>query len=202
MALPPAPGVTRAVFNYTSQGIATANVLHFTQPPGSTAPDPTALASDLKGFWVAAIAPLVHQTHILQNVTCTDLGPTGPPQAIHTTGLPSPGLQTGDPMPNNVALVMSLKTALRGRSYRGRLYEGGIAESNALGNEAVSAYRDALVSAWSQLIVYTGGPLTPDLTWVILSYFNAGSQRSSPVATPVTTLTANTHFDTMRRRMQ
>lgn len=200
-ALPPAPGVTRAVFNYLSQGIPTANVLHFTQPPSGPSPNPAFLASDLATWWTAQIAPISHTTHILQNVTCTALDPSGPPQAIHTTGLPSPGLQTGDPMPNNVALVMSLRTALRGRSFRGRIYVGGISESNALGNEVLGTLRDAHVLRWSQLIVFTGGVLTPDLTMVVLSYFSGGAVRGTPVATPVATISANTRFDTMRRRM-
>jgi len=120
---------------------------------------------------------------------------------IYSTGLPSPGLQTGDPMPNNAALVMSEHTGLRGRSYRGRIYVGGIAESNSLGNEVLSTLRDAHVTRWSQLIVFVTAPLSPDVVLVVLSYFSAGAVRSSPVATPVTTITANTRIDTMRQRM-
>jgi len=199
--LPPASGVTRAVFNYLSQGIPTANVLHFTAPPGPDAPDPAALASDLAGWWIANIAPISHTSHILQNVTCTDLSAAGPPAVIYSTGLPSPGLQTGDPMPNNAALVMSEHTALRGRSYRGRIYVGGIAESNSLGNEVLGTLRDAHVTRWSQLITFVTAPLSPDVCLVVLSYFSAGAVRATPVATRVTTITANTRIDTMRQRM-
>lgn len=200
--LPPADGVTRAVFNYTSNGIATANVLHFMQPPGPDAPDPTDLASRLAIYWAANMSQLTHSSTALQNVICTDLSTSGPPASLSTQGLPSTGLQTGDGMPNNVTLCLSLKTGLRGRSYRGRIYVPGISESNSAGNAVPSAYRDALVSAWSGLILYTGPVGTPDIQMVVLSYFNAGAIRATPVATPVVSISADTTIDTMRRRMR
>lgn len=104
-------------------------------------------------------------------------------------------------MPNNVALVMSLRTGIRGRSYRGRVYVGGIPESNALGNNALAAYRDALVDRYDDLLIFAVGIGIPDAQLVVLSYFANGVVRASPVATPVSSVTADTRFDTMRRRM-
>jgi len=200
--LPPAPGVTRAVFNYLSNGVATANVIHFTAPPGPDAPDPANLASDLASWWKLNIAPLSSVNHILQSVVCTDLSASGPPAVEHTTGLPAAGTQAGESLPNNAALVMSLRTALRGRSFRGRLYMGGIAESQASGNNVIASFRDNAVIEWSEIILFVTAPLSPDLQLVVLSYFSGGAVRGTPVATPVTSITADTRIDTMRRRMR
>lgn len=200
MALPPAQGVTKAVLNLSSQGIATANVLHFTSPPGPNAPDPTALGTRLAAWWENQIAPQVHTSQVLNSVICTDLSAGGPPSVEVTTGLPAAGSMGGEPLPNSVAGVVSLHTALRGRSFRGRIYHGGFAEVDVNGNNIGSLRRNALLNAYELLILFTE-PLLPDYQLVVLSYFANGAQRPVPVATPVTAMSMNLRVDTQRRRL-
>lgn len=199
-AMPPAAGVTRAVLNYTSNGIATANVLHFVAAPGPDAPDPTALGSRLALWWKGQMKPIVSATQTLNNVTCTDLSAGGPPAVVYSTGLPDTGTNGSQPIPNNCALVMSLVTGLRGRSYRGRIYVGGLTESQTNGNAVDTGTRDLIVAKFDMLITFTAA-LEPDYNLVVLSYFADGSIRTTPVATLVTTVRADTRVDTQRRRM-
>lgn len=198
--LPPSPGVTRAVLNATLNNIPVANVLHFTQPGGGTAPDPALLASRLGAWWGSTMKPLVVSNYTLNNITCTDLSPSGPPSTVFTTSLPNSGTLSGDALPGNCALVMSLRTALRGRSFRGRIYHCGIGESQTLLNSVQTPARDSILGAWDDLVLFTQIG-QPDYQLVVLSYYANGDLRSEGLATPVVSMSANTRIDTQRRRL-
>lgn len=198
--LPPTPGVTRAVLNATLNGIPVANVLHFDQPGGGTSPNPANLAARLAGWWAASMKTLVTSNYSLVNVTTTDLDPAGAPSTIYTTGLPNSGTLSGDSLPGNCALVISLRTALRGRSYRGRIYHCGLGESQTLLNQVQVPARDSIRTAWDQLLTFVQAG-QPDYRLGVLSYYTNGTLRSQGLFTPVVSTSADTRIDTQRRRL-
>ncbi len=92
----------------------------------------------------------------------------GPPLAEVTTSTASgPGLRTGDPLPSQVSAVISLRTALGGRSARGRAYIGFPTEpDNGTNGRTEAAYLTALNTLATQMRLpdtVVGGVGT--LTW-------------------------------------
>lgn len=102
----------------------------------------------------------------------------------------APGSATGR-APADVAIAITWRTGLRGRSYRGRTYLGPLGSSTIdSGGRLNAAQRDRIVGAAPKLI---GDPATRDWQICVLS-------RVQSVATPVTSADIDHEFDTQRRR--
>lgn len=63
----------------------------------------------------------------------------------------NPGTVTGDPLPSYCAMVISKKSAIRGRWANGRIYIPGIAESGTTGNALTSAQLTLLTTLATRL---------------------------------------------------
>lgn len=74
--------------------------------------------------FMAQLAPTV----ILESISLRDFGQPNQP-VFTSTGTPLAGGGTGDPLPLSVASVVTLRTALAGRSFRGRTYLTGFTEA-------------------------------------------------------------------------
>jgi hypothetical protein len=95
-------------------------------------------------------------------------------------------------LPPSIALVATLRTAKRGRSYRGRVYEGAWTEASNQPNGAPSsADAAALAAQWNQLI---GALTSTGLSLVVASYLHS-------TADNVVNVTVDTRWDTQRRRL-
>jgi len=199
--LPPADGVTRAVLQFRYDTQVCANVLHFVAADGVDAPDPTELASRLVAKWKAQLQPFMPATVILDRVIVTDLSASGPPPVEFTTGLPAAGSGGTIQLPNNVTLAFTLRTAFRGRSFRGRVYHVGISEAAVTGNVMSGSALDQALAFYTGLIALAGDVGEPIHKLVVLSYFTGGAVRPSPVATPVTSISTDGVIDSQRRRL-
>jgi len=110
------------------------------------------------------------------------------------------GTVTEDPLSNNVALVISQGTASRGRSYRGRTYHCGIPETFA--QDAVSMFDANRIGALTGWINWWDAMAAVDgSTHVVLSRYTGNAPRATGVMTPITTVSANGDFDSMRKRL-
>lgn len=110
------------------------------------------------------------------------------------------GSQVGAAMPNEVTYCLSLRTASRGRSARGRFFVLGLTETQRLGqNRVTAAYRAALATAGDSLV---GALATAGYHWSIVSYISGGIPRpGGPVYYLVTnTTTTDDILDSQRRR--
>lgn len=104
------------------------------------------------------------------------------------------GAAAADPLPENVALVVTLRTVLRGRSYRGRMYLGCITEGNNSGTGQPNAgmltdLTAQFSSAFITNLVGTGVSL------VVASYLHSTAQ-------DVSAININNVWDTQRRRLR
>jgi hypothetical protein len=100
-----------------------------------------ATAGGLKGWWEA--------TTVLASLQSRTINPaTG--RVISTAGLNlgRPGTGSGFPLPPEVAVVTSLRTALAGASYRGRMYLPAprVASNNSTGRLDATAQNDIVVA--------------------------------------------------------
>jgi len=164
------------------------------------------LASEVKDWWVANYAGLVTFGTSLTEVVATDMSSDTGPQAS-VAGGGEVGLGSGAPFPGGTSFVVSFRTALRGRSFRGRNYIVGVPEaSRSLISGVDSDYVEACVNAYTALLdaISTAG-----WTWVIASRFSGVDPdthnpipRVAGVTTPVTNVVCtDATLDSQRRRL-
>lgn len=122
-----------------------------------------------------------------------------------STETPVVGTGSGDALPNQLAAVVTLRTAKAGRSFRGRVYLGGAieAENTSVGRIA-TAYNTALASFMDGVQTDMG---TEGITLAVLSrprYDPVSDALVYPGAiTAVTAIvTRDEQWDTMRSRKQ
>jgi len=196
----PVPNCAQLEFVYSFGGQTCENVLHYTLDSAWTVTQLTSLADAAIAEWIVSIKP--QMTNLLSLVSCiaTDLSSQSGPSITRATGLPSAGTQTGTALPNNCALVITKRTELRGRSFRGRIYHPGLPTPQTSANNVTGAFVTNIVSGWNALTAITiAGPLTAQM--VVVSKFHEGNPRVIGITTPVVNMTSDGVIDSQRRRL-
>jgi hypothetical protein len=154
--------------------------------------DVTQMALDLISAWASELAGAISNQVNLVSVLVQPLDGTS---AAHVEPAEEVGGFSGEPVPDNVAMVVTFRTALAGRSHRGRAYIPGVAtaalDSNnyqwgASNTSAMSSDFDN----WQSAIATS----TSSMTHGVLS-------RTLGVITPVTSYQARRTLATQRRRV-
>jgi hypothetical protein len=120
---------------------------------------------------------------------------TGPAYEFFT-GLPS-GTNVNSLMPTNLAVVMTKRTGLSGRSFRGRTYLGPFTEADNTADGFVSDELDAAITAAGADLL-TASAATFELA--VVSQVTGGAQRPSAVVTDVTQVVVDNKWDHQDRR--
>lgn len=157
-------------------------------------------------WWTENYGPQVSDLVSLREVVATDLtAETGAQIAVDGGGVI--GGQIGGALPGSCSLAVSFRTALRGRSFRGRNYVVGVPIEQMADTAAVqSTWAAAWIAAYEefQTTISTGG-----WEWVIASRFEGVDPdtgkpipREAGVMTPVVTITVvDFVIDSQRRRL-
>lgn len=155
--------------------------LHFTLP-NFTLADMNTLAQAFETLYNASnlINSMSHEA-IFAQCRVTDLRSEGAPQVVNS--VTSGGTQNYDYVPLGSPIVCTLRTALRGRSYRGRIYWSGIIV-NLFTN---GTYQSAAYTAVEQFFTTLNTPSNVG-GWqmVVLSRFHNHVELAEAVPTPVT----------------
>ena len=125
MTFIPVPNGMSLCFHFTQSGQNWQFCL--TLRKGAGVPTSTDLDSvnAIAHTWATSLLlPQLNNAVTLVEVVTTDLTSQGAPQAIEAVGASGSG--GSQLVPQNAAMVVSQRTALRGRSYRGRVYMGGL----------------------------------------------------------------------------
>lgn len=97
------------------------------------------LGSSIKSFYTSGLAAQQPSTTQLVRVGIRDMRTNNQPE-WRDSGAPVAGTATlSDPLPTQTALCVTLRTGLSGKSFRGRVYIGGWAESSNDTNGRVNA---------------------------------------------------------------
>lgn len=172
-------------FNWTFTNFTAANVLHFGTIGGTESELATIIRSHLTDAMFKVIANDGHITSFdiikLDGSSATVHQVDGSPQGGGTV--------SAQPIPNT-GPVVSLKTGLRGRSHRGRVYLPGVAESVFSGGLISQGDADDIGDGW---FAFIGACASDDVTLVVASYALA-------TATAVETLSVDARCATQRRR--
>lgn len=109
---------------------------------------------------------------------------------------------TGEALPPQCSAVLSWRTALAGRSFRGRSYLPGKGEAEQIGGVWSSTQLSALNAIAAQFLAVFG-PSGTDLNWqfVVISRVASGAPRVPPIGTPVISGAARSTVFTQRRRV-
>jgi len=110
----------------TATGQGVINVLHASKVGGSVIDQARAntVGAAIKSAWSARFATLMTVGASLVRVGLRDLTLASQPEFLDTGAIVA-GTATGDPLPAQVAACVTLRTALSGRSFRGRVYISG-----------------------------------------------------------------------------
>lgn len=148
-------------------------------------------------LWNGASAGNGYQDHINAGVVCTAVTTvevtmaTGLQQARVDGAVNLPGVATGNPLPADVALVVSLRTATANRQGRGRFYlpQPAVSQVTLTGRvlgDLITDLGSSLTAAWAGYNTATDRP-------VVYS-------RTSHLTRQITTFDIGDLFDTQRRR--
>jgi hypothetical protein len=150
---------------YLWDGQICENTLYFDRSNDYLVGDLAALSGAIVDWWVENMAPLLSADLSLTSVKCTALHDNTGPQFINTTELPALGTVAVDSVPNNVAPCISFRTALIGRSFRGRNYLCGVPETSVAGSRMDAEFMADVVAAYSILL----DPLGDSNRWIVVS---------------------------------
>lgn len=169
-----------AVLRFTGTQGDWANILWFSKPDFTTT-DQQALAELIHTPGTTDWQNVHSSANSFQRVEVYDMrtssGPvvTSLPPAISFGG-------TGGPLPLGVACVVTLRTALRGRSYRGRIYLAGFHEGAWDG----TSFQVAVETAWDDwFTTMDAAARGAGWTWGVRSGQLNGVKREQGIVTPV-----------------
>lgn len=194
----PVPNVLQCNVRYTSAGQLMENVLHF-----EFNTDFKTAADVLYGYLGSAFWPTLRSALSVQLVSngvyMVDLSTSSGGVESYPPFDPAVGLSSIAAAPNNVAYVVTHRTAKRGKSYRGRTYVVGF-PIDKVGNSLLSTdSRDSVVSAFNDLRTAAAAD---GLNFVIVSKYQNGAPLTTGIATPVTVSEGrDLALDSQRRRL-
>jgi len=121
------PEGVKVAFNWNGPQGPWANVIAFTKPTFDEAQQ-LVLANAMMTATQTAYRLLLADSVTLENVTVTDMRVQGAP-LVQSTAAALDGIDDGEQVNPSLSCIVTLRTAQRGRSFRGRMYLGGFAET-------------------------------------------------------------------------
>lgn len=195
----PVPQTLQVEFLVTCLGERVENVVHYESADAWDLTDMTAFGTPLVTWWVNNIRPLVHSACSLRAIRMTDLRDAIAPVIEFNTGLPSVGSGASPSLPNSVSTVITKRTPLRGRSYRGRIYTYGMMENQMDADAIAAGTTTSYINAWTAALAFTVG----DINWnmVVVSRRQNGVNLANGVTTGIVNFTSDGIVDSQRRRL-
>ena len=208
MPFVPAPNTVQVNVVYEMAGQEVENTLYYRREAGVGSTELAALVEAVNAFIVDQLLPFLGNTIKLVRLVGVLLDAADSLIYISTTDLPQFGGASGEAAPNNVSVAVSLRTAERGRSKRGRNYIPGIPkdliDESTVGSGSITAYE----SAYAGLITIGGDD---GFEQVIVSRYSGftivdgkkhPTPRTTAVITPVTSaVILDATVDSQRRRL-
>jgi len=199
MAFIPVPNTLKVelVMSWDTQVVE--NVLHYEWISAWSIARANELAADIVSWWNATMDAYVANTVSLNLIRMTDLESETGFVVNYATGLPVAGANTNPSLPNSNTVVITKRTANRGRSFRGRIYQVGLTENVVTANAVSSTVVGQLIAAWEliRVVALTGG----DAQMGVVSLQSNLAPRTEGIITPITNFTSDGVIDSQRRRL-
>ncbi len=197
MAFVPFTDTGKLCLDFTWHGVGVSICLNF-EKPSATVGDYEALVSTGALSAGLDLVPDMSNDCTLNSATVYDMSSDSAPVYTSTNGLPVTGSGNADGTPSQTALVVSHRTGLRGRSFRGRSYMPGLDESYVVDGLITAAVQAAWLSNFEDFI--DGIEATTGWTHVVSSRQSNGVDRPVGLNTPVTEYIVTQAVRTQRRR--
>jgi len=196
-----APNIVSIAIHGTNNGKQIANVLHAKFGSYPVQSDVDFVTNNVATAVIGTYEGLMSDNLLLTDIVGTGLTFVNDFQTVVSAGA-SPGTAAGSPLPANNSLVATLRSALTGRSARGRVYTFPTGTSNVAttgGDLYTTGYATAVENFWNSIMtaIDVGG-------WkqVILSRRTANALRATAVGFDVTLIEVrNDTADSQRRRL-
>lgn len=190
MAFQPAPSIALTTIEGSIDNQLTINDLAWFASGTITQLTLSTLATAVATWVTDFLAPLLSDDWSATRVRAVDLGSaTG---FVASANIGATGGVAGESNPNNVAACVSLRTAQRGRSGRGRNFVPGIPGSVVTLNTLDPTFIADLISAYTELI--GAGTFVTGWQLVVLSRQFEGAPRAEGIGIPVTEAIMVTNF--------
>lgn len=185
----------------TVNGSQTINTLAFKQLSATAGDTRITLAQDwdtnIMPSWVSGIS---NQWSVV-DYSVRDVVPGTGAEVVVAPAAARVGNDVSDPLPPSDAMVFTLRTTLKGRSFRGRVYWGGMAESSQSGGLFTSAWVANRTAVRSTIFGrYITNAATTGYQIGVISTVSNGIPRPSPVFTPLFDIQVQPRVRTIRRR--
>lgn len=148
MAFQPFTNGIEVVIHASVAGQSVINTFHAHKGSAVSGTDAIVMAANCDDAWATNMLPILSQGYVYEYTSVRGLTS---PTDVYAEDSTSAGIGavTVDPLPNNVALSVKRFGDLTGRAARGRVYIGGIPETDfeVAGQTVTSAFVDALVDA-------------------------------------------------------
>jgi len=199
MAFLPTPDCAKVVLVYSMHGQEYVNTLWFRNTSAWGTAEMEDLADKVRYWWATEMLDHDPDDLELVDIVVYDMTAIDGPVIHVTTDLPVAGTIVADPMAANAAAVISFRTAGRGRSARGRIYVGPLAETMSDdGLHLNTSYHTTLVAAADTIPAIGEG-----ISWthVVVSFQLNNVVREEGFAQAVTSYLVDTSLDSQRRRL-
>lgn len=191
------PNGIKVEMNGVQNGIPVVNRFYVTMSAAPSSADLDDVITATLGFWNDLKAS-IHNSYTLQNITATDVHVANGTQTILPLTTGNTGSAGGDAAAANAAACISLRTNFTGRSFRGRMYIGGLpnaalANAQNLTTAAAAAYASCMEDFIDALSAI-------NMTLVVVSRFANKVARVVNLATEIISVIVDTKLDSQRRR--
>lgn len=192
------PGAAQVHMRYDWWGQRVENVLGVMELADGAFGDGEAVIDVFLDWFNTSLKAQLSTNIILKEIFFQEQETEGAPGALRTLLTPIGG-SSGPSVPNNVAFVITLRTGISGRSYRGRSYVPGLPKDAVTGSLLSAGVAADLVSSYNAL---NSNLHEMDVALAILSRFHLNAPRSPGIANQVTAATyVDLSVDSQRRRL-
>jgi len=191
------PNGIKVEMNGSQNGIPVVNRFYVTMSAAPSSADLDDVIIATLAFWNDLKAS-IHNTYVLNNITATDVHVANGTQTILPLTTGNVGSAGGDAAAANAAACISLRTNFTGRSFRGRMYIGGL--PNAALQNAQNLTTTAAAAYAGYMSDFIDALNAINMTLVVVSRFAAGVARVVNLATEIISIIVDTKVDSQRRR--
>ena len=202
MAFVPIPSAMKAevIWNLGAQEVVITLTVRKSAGGTITQADVDGVADTIHSWAQGAFRGVLSAAAFYTLSRVTDISTATGPQAVRIPATTVVGQYAGTSAPNNVSLVTTLRTGLRGRSYRGRSYLFAL-PTGQLGGSSTTVVNTYALSVLAAYIGLQAALLIVGKTLAVPSKVLDGVARNPGVATPVTTFSNDVLLDSQRRRL-
>lgn len=199
MAFQAVPNTALVCINGTLFGQEIQNTLYFEKAGGYIMADLLDLAAVVRSWYFTNVMPILSNDYVFREITAQDISAEAGEIAFNTAGTGTAGGNTAPSLPGSVAIAVSFRTGLAGRSYRGRNYLSGLVEAGVTGNTLADVTRTAITTAYAELLDVLSDT---DFVWGVVSRVTAGLPRPVGIITAITSvIIVDAFVDSQRRRL-